>query len=347
MLLLAAWLHNIDPYAVMLWRDGPIRWYGLSYILGFAIAYAVIRRVTKVGISTLKPEQVGDLIVTLALGVVLGGRLGYCLFYGPSLFTQFDDSFPYWGVFKLNQGGMASHGGMIGGIVACFYFGWRHKQPVPFLLDLFAFGAPLGLFFGRIANFINGELFGRPCDPAFPLAVKFPQEMNEWGTPAIPWTDAMGEHLQRAVDLLPKPLHGWRSSGQQIDAVISAIQEGNQHVARIIEPVLTARHPSQLYEAVLEGLVVFAVLAFLWRKPRRPLVIGGWFAISYGIVRIIGEQFRTPDAQIINQEFQNWGVTRGQLLSVLLLLAGVVIVAFFGSRKTEKMGSWRRQHREP
>src|SRR5688572_28354276 len=127
MLILAAWLHALDPYAVMLWPGGPIRWYGLSYLLGFVIGYVVIRRVVAVnearlgppllsGPPPLRPQQVGDLVVALALGVVLGGRLGYCLFYSPSLFADFDGDFPFWGVLKLNQGGMASHGGLIGAI---------------------------------------------------------------------------------------------------------------------------------------------------------------------------------------------------------------------------------------
>jgi phosphatidylglycerol:prolipoprotein diacylglycerol transferase len=335
---LAAWLHTIDPYAIMLWEGGPIRWYGLSYLLGFLIGYLVIRRVAAVGVSTLKPAQVGDLIVCLALSVVIGGRLGYCLFYKISLFTSFDGVFPFWGLLKLNEGGMASHGGMIGGIVGCFYFAWRHKeQPVTFLLDLFAFGAPLGLFFGRIANFINGELYGRPCSPTLPWAVKFPQEMYEW-------TDAQRQTLAPVFDhVTHRTWFGGPVSNYDISEIIRQLQSGNHALARAIQPLLTPRHPSQLYEALLEGLVVFLVLAFLWRKPRKPLVIGGAFAIAYAIVRIFGEQFRTPDAQIIGQEFAHWGVTRGQLLSVLLLIAGIVLVWVFGRRDAERMGGWRRK----
>ncbi|MCE9590177.1 MAG: prolipoprotein diacylglyceryl transferase [Planctomycetes bacterium] len=340
---LAIYLHNLNPYAIKLWEGGPIRWYGLSYLLAFFLGYLVIRRVTRVGVSTLKPEHVGDLVITLALGVVIGGRVGYCLFYQPRLLGLIDHA-PYWGVLAMNEGGMASHGGMIGGIVASWWYARRHKHSWPFILDLFAFGAPLGLFFGRIANFVNGELYGRPVPDgsvAMNWAVRFPQEMLHWN-PNVPADNLKIEAVSGAIPFLPEIKAGYVFSGWegQAMATLRAIQEGNAEVSRIVGPVLTPRHPSQLYEALLEGLVLFAVLCWLWRRPMKPGVIGGAFCVTYGLVRILGECFRTPDFIIADQEFAALGVTRGQWLSALLCLAGVVMILAFRRRNVEPMGGF-------
>ncbi len=144
LLPLAAWVHNLDPFAIRFTSDIGIRWYGLSYLLGFAIGYLLIRRVVAVGRTPLTREQIGDLVVTLAIGLVVGGRLGYAVFYQRSLLTDFSADFPWWGLLAINQGGMASHGGMIGGMAACFWFAYRRGIPAMHLLDILAFGVPLG-----------------------------------------------------------------------------------------------------------------------------------------------------------------------------------------------------------
>lgn len=326
---LAAWLHDLDPFAlelpdVALLPDG-IRWYGLSYLVGFFVGYLLVRRVTRVGVSTLRPDLAADYIVTVAIGIVLGGRLGYCLLYQPSLFTKVYDHLPFWGPLAINEGGMASHGGILGGVLGAWWYAWRHKHDLPFLLDLFAFGAPLGLFFGRIANFINGELFGRgPTE--VPWAVKFPQELYDE-------PELAGRVLEAT---------GLRS----VDHVIHAIQNHNGEVARVVEPLLTPRHPSQLYAAVAEGLVVFLVLLFAWRVPRRPGLVGSWFALTYGVMRIIDEFFRRPDQHIADQEFATLGITRGQWLSILVVAVGLWGLWYSRYRAQkhgiQPMGSWRR-----
>ncbi len=322
--LLAAYLHRIDPFAIEFPDRFPItgiRWYGLSYILGFVIGYLLIRRVTKVGRSTLKPDKVGDLVFALVIGAVVGGRLGYVLLYRPDLLWQFADRFPFWGVLAINEGGMASHGGMIGAVIACLYYARRRGHSWPHLLDLSAFAAPLGLFFGRIANFVNGELIGRPVrlNVNLPWAVKFPQEMFEWNEPQLA--------------KLPPDLSDLGS----LDAIIAQVQRGNQAVIQAVEPLLTPRHPSQIYAALLEGLVVFLVLAILWTKPRRPGIVGGTFLLVYGLVRIFDEMFREPDAHI---GYQWLGLTRGQWLSTLLVLTGIVLIVVFRRRNVEPMGGW-------
>jgi phosphatidylglycerol:prolipoprotein diacylglycerol transferase len=328
MTMLAAFLHTIDPYAIELWEGGPIRWYGLSYVVGFFIGYLLIRRVTKVGISPLPPARAADLVVALALGIFIGGRLGYVFFYRPSLLWTFFGHLPFWGVLAINEGGMASHGGMIGGFIACAYFARRYHQSPLFLLDLLGFAAPLGLFFGRVANFINGELFGRPCSADYVFAVKFPQEMHEWTFDQ--WT------LVEQASNLPAQ---WMFNP---DLLIAKIQQGNAQVIEAVQPFLKPRHPSQIYEAILEGLVLFAVLLWTWRKPRKPGTISAVFLIVYGLVRIMGEQFREPDAHIANLEAAQWGITRGQLLSSAMILVGAVLLLWVRKRHVERLGSWRR-----
>ena len=337
---LAAWLHQIDPYAIQLWEGGPVRWYGLSYLLGFAIAYALVRRVLRVGRSTVAVAQAGDLIVTLAIGIVVGGRVGYVLFYKPQLLWTVFDHVPWWGLLAINDGGMASHGGMIGGLIAALMFARRHQVDALHTFDLFAFGAPLGLFFGRIANFVNGELIGRPAPDGLPWAVKFPRQMYEW--PAEKVRRAMMEWNELPGHL---PITNAR---QFVPDAIARIQAGDAQMIQIIEPMLVARHPSQLYAAAMEGLIVFAVLLFIWRRPRMPGVVAGWFGISYAVMRIIDEWWRRPDPHLRDDEFAatremlGWGITRGQWLSVLLLLVGAALVFVALRRDVSPMGAWRR-----
>lgn len=330
---LATYLHDIDPYAIKLWDGGPIRWYGLSYLAGFFIAYLLIKRVVTVGVSTLDPKRAADFVVAVCIGIVIGGRIGYVLFYKIELLTDFTDDLPFWGVLMINKGGMASHGGILGGILATWWYARRHKLSWPHLLDLMAFSAPIGLCLGRIANFINGELLGRPCNPNFPLAVKFPQEIFDWSHEDAVLLQPI---VERARELLPR--YAEHGTYELLPIIVDAVQSGNEQLATMLEPLLTARHPSQLYAAALEGLVVFIVLALSWIKPRRPLVIGGMFCATYAVVRIFDEFFREPDAHI---GYEALGLTRGQWLSVLLLIAGIVQIVIFSRRNVQSMGGWR------
>jgi phosphatidylglycerol---prolipoprotein diacylglyceryl transferase len=327
---LAVWLHNLSPILVEL-GPVPIRWYGLSYLAGFFVAYLMVRRVCRVGVSTLQPQHAADLVVAIAIGIVLGGRLGYVLFYKPEMLWAFSSDIPYWDVLAINKGGMASHGGMIGALLGCLFFAKRHKHDFFYLADLFAFTAPLGVFFGRVANFINGELLGRPCDANFPLAVKFPQELLD-ADPAL---------LNEIYMALPPPgsivpgLVSWDSW-----TVIELIQGGNAMVSHAVEPFLTARHPSQLYAGVMEGLVVLAVLAVIWTKPRKPGVIAGVCSMVYAVMRIANEFFRMPDAHLIDKEFATLHITRGQWLSALLFIGGAVLLIVAMKSKSAAVGGW-------
>lgn len=327
---LAVWLHNLSPILIEL-GPVPIRWYGLSYLAGFFVAYLMVKRVCRVGVSTLKPDNATDLVVAVAIGIVFGGRLGYVLLYKPEMLIEFTKSPPFWDVLAINKGGMASHGGMIGGMLGCLYHARRNNHDFFYLADLFAFTAPLGIFFGRVANFINGELLGRPCDESFPLAVKFPQELF----------DVDATKINEIYTALPPPgsvvpgLTNW-SRG----IIVELMQRGDAVITRAVEPLLTTRHPSQLYAGIMEGLIVLAVLAAIWIKPRKPGVIAGTFSMVYAVMRVANEFFRMPDAHLMDQEFAAFHVTRGQWLSALLFAFGVTLVVISLRRKSQPMGGW-------
>jgi len=249
---------GFDPVAVEI---GPlkVRWYGLMYVLGFLAAWWLGRRRAARPGSGWDPAEVGDLLVYAAFGVILGGRLGYVLFYG--LETALAD--PLWAL-RVWEGGMSFHGGLLGVVVALWLYGRRTGRGFWAVADFCAPLVPPGLLFGRIGNFINGELWGRPTD--LPWGVVFP---------------------------LAGP-----------------------------EP----RHPSQLYEAALEGLVLFAVLWWFTSRPRPPMAASGLFLLLYGIFRFVVELVREPDRHLGHVAF-GW-MTMGQLLSLPMIVGGAALLAW-------------------
>jgi phosphatidylglycerol---prolipoprotein diacylglyceryl transferase len=255
---------NFDPVLVSF---GPIavRWYALAYIAGILLGWVYVRAIIRSpalwdGRAPLTTADYDDFILWVTIGIIAGGRIGYVLFYNPAFFAQHPlESLYLW------KGGMSFHGGFLGCVLAVVLFARQRRLPTLTLGDLTCAAAPIGLFFGRIANFINGELWGRPTHA--PWAMVFPTGGSE------------------------------------------------------------PRHPSQLYEAALEGLVLFLILAALVRLGalRRPGLITGTFALGYGIARSIAELFRQPDVQI---GYLWGGVTMGMLLSIPLVIAGMLLIAF-------------------
>ena len=263
---------NLDPIA---FAAGPfvVRWYGLAYVVGFALAafiiYAVARR-WKIGMNE---DSLLTLMVCAIVGVVLGGRLGYVLFYGDGYYFSHPME-----ILAFNQGGMSFHGGLVGLLVGGAVAAKLTRIPFLTLADLGAIAAPMGLFFGRCANFVNGELWGAPTD--WPIGVVF----------------------GGAAGMMP-------------------------------------RHPSQLYEAVLEGLVIFIVLFALSRKlpPRPQGTFVGAFLVLYGIFRFLIEFVREPDVQL-GYLWGGW-LTMGQVLSVPLIIGGILVLIYAAKRKLPQQGS--------
>lgn len=330
MLTLAAWLHDLDPFAIRLTETFGVRWYGLSYVAGFIAAWAILRALARRGRIALSPMQVGDLIFAVIVGTLVGGRLGYCAFYRPALFTDFRAEIPFWGVLALTEGGMASHGAMIGITIACAWFARKHRLSLLHLMDCLALVAPVGIVLGRLANFVNGELLGRivapPGEPAPWWAVKFPQELTEGHAPPLDSDQSL-----RLAELATSVARPGDDDWTALQRLIEAVQAGNADLQRDLAPLISARHPSQLYQAVAEGIVVGAVLwlAFARRGPAG--VISALFFIVYGAGRIATEFIRLPDAHLIVQRYA--GLSRGQWLSALMILAGIAMLAWAVRRR--------------
>jgi phosphatidylglycerol---prolipoprotein diacylglyceryl transferase len=271
------WVHDLSPFALEFREGFGIRWYGLAYLAAFASAAALLWIYHRRGRFPLGPTQQSDALITFIIGVLVGGRFGHFLLYEPG--TLFTDPLAF---FRVWEGGMASHGGFLGVVAAIFWIAWRNRLSPLQVGDVATSIAPAGIFFGRLANFINGELWGRVTDVRW--AVIFPQ------------SEAPGTPLS------------------------------------LIEP----RHPSQLYQAGLEGLLLFAYLQWrFWRTDiirRAPGQLAGEMLIGYSIFRIIGESFREPEDGMIG-----W-LTAGQFYTLFLAAGGIalIVVARQRARKTAK-----------
>lgn len=257
-LLAAIAFPAIDPVALQI---GPlaIRWYALAYVAGIVLGWRLAMRLAARPGTPVTPQEVDDLVVWLTLGIVLGGRVGYVLFYNFHIYV--DNPLA---ALRIWEGGMSFHGGLLGVILAVVLFARNRGIPLLALGDIVAAVVPIGLFFGRIANFINGELWGRPSDVSW--AMIFPHD-----------------------------------------------------------PEQLLRHPSQLYQAGLEGIMLFTLMMVLnARGIRRHMgALSGTFLMGYGVARIIGEFFREPDAQL---GFLAFGATMGQILSLPMVLIGLWLV---------------------
>lgn len=250
----SSWLHQIDPVALHLpfWPHG-IHWYGLMYLLAFAVFWWLGRRRLRAGRLPVSEQAFGDLAFYGLLGVILGGRFGYVLFYSFGDFL----SDPLL-LFRIKEGGMSFHGGLLGVIAAVAYWSWKNRLHLFDTLDFIAPMVPPGLGFGRLGNFIGGELWGKPTGGDG--GVVFPGSLPE------PWYSMPPEALRSA----------WESGA--LDAY--------------------ARYPSQLYQAALEGLALFVLLWWFSRRPRGRYAVSGLFALLYGVFRILVEFVREPDAHI-------------------------------------------------
>jgi phosphatidylglycerol:prolipoprotein diacylglycerol transferase len=303
--LIAYYLDNFSPFMLKLGPSFGIRWYGFSYLLAFFCGFLLLRWLAQRRYCALPAAKVGDFILLASLGVVVGGRLGFVLFYRLGQILT-DPLF----VFRIWDGGMSSHGGMIGLTLVTFLYARQQRISWLSLADNVAIVAPAGLFFGRCANFINGELYGRAS--TVPWAMQFPKEaldLPEVGARTL----AEAQAIQPAFDTLGKVIEQART---------------DPSLQSVLHQTLTPRHPSQLYEALLEGLFLFGCLWFLRIRTRQPRgMLAGLFLLLYALVRIIVENFREPDAPLTGP------FTRGQTLSGMLIAGGVCFVAYALRRK--------------
>ena len=304
--MLAYYLHDLDPIIFRIYDNVGPRWYGLAYVLAFICGYVLLSLLAKRGYADLPASRVGDFITGCALfGVIIGGRLGYVFFYKPEMLRE-----PI-SILRVWEGGMSSHGGMIGLLLFTLYYAHRHKLSWTNLGDNLVVTAPLGLFFGRCANFINGELYGRAANVSW--AMQFPKELLDHPAEA-----------DRAIAACA-PID---PSLTTPEAIVGAVHRQAQ-VKEVLRTILTPRHPSQLYEAFFEGVVLFAILWIVRTRTRQPNgVLTGLFFIFYAIFRIVLEYFREPDAALIA------GFTRGQFFSFFLIAIGLAFIIAAKMRPT-------------
>jgi len=255
-------INNFDPIAFQI-LSFEIRWYSLAYVSGIIIGWFLCKKIF-IKNSNIK-EKFDDFIPYLIIGIIVGGRLGYILIYNFNYYIN-----NILDIFKIWEGGMSFHGGLIGVIIASIIFSKKDKQDSFLYMDLVSLVAPIGIFFGRLANFINSELYGAPTE--------------------VPW----------AVTFI------------QIDNL--------------------SRHPSQLYEAILEGIILFLILFYFRKKNflEKPGLISSLFLIFYSIFRFIVEFFRVPDQEL---GYLIFDLTMGQIISLLFILTGILLFFFKNENK--------------
>jgi phosphatidylglycerol:prolipoprotein diacylglycerol transferase len=336
-MFLAYWVHDLSPFLVRFTDTVGIRYYGLAYLLGFATAAGLLALYARKGRSKLTDNQIGDLMVAIVFGVLLGGRIGYFLLYQPGALIA--DPLVF---FRVWDGGMASHGGFVGVGVAIAWFARSQKIPFLHLADLIASTAAAGLLFGRVANFINGELLGKivaaPGEPAPWWSVKFPQELVSGHEP--PLTDAQQQQLGDLIARVAKPNDdGYLATSRLIDAVQHGAPSIRGPIKQALEPLLSARHPSQLYQAFFEGVVLTVVLWIIARKPHLTGMVAAAFLGVYGVLRVIAEFFRLPDAQF-GAAARIAGLSRGQWLSVLMVAVGVAAFVYLRKVRSPINPGW-------
>jgi phosphatidylglycerol:prolipoprotein diacylglycerol transferase len=281
------WVHDLSPFIIRFSDDFGIRWYGMAYLVGLLCGFWLLTRWWRRDRVPLARPELQDFVLYAGLGMIIGGRLGYVLLYDPGLLVTFDDEIPWWGLLAVNHGGMASHGGIAGLFAGTWLFAWRRRRSLPVLMDVVAATAPLGVVLGRIANFINGELWGRVSDVAwaviFPNAADHPKQLT--GAAAYAW---------QVANAIPNP----------------------------------PRHPSQLYAAVCEGLIILAIALPVHARHRRPGLTTGLVLTLYALGRFFDEFFREPDH---GRFFIDW-MTKGQAFSIPVLLIGIGLMVWAARR---------------
>jgi phosphatidylglycerol---prolipoprotein diacylglyceryl transferase len=313
LLILAALLeipyHFIDPVAVPLPGPVDVRWYGLGYVFAFTVGYYVLRYLSRQGLLPLDYTGISDLIFGLIIGTILGARIGYIIFYDFGSFAENPSR-----IFRLWEGGLSFHGGLVGVVLASTWFVRKHRINLIQLLDSLSLGVPFGIFAVRVANFINGELYGRVTTDAVPWSVRFP-------------TDPVALQLlgiDRVYGIREREL-----------AILQAHASGAWGAVRDQVPL---RHPSQLYEALTEGMLLALILWMIYlvarhRGLRLPTgFLSGIFLIGYGVFRSFVELFRQPDAQFRGPDDPLGTVlgplTMGQTLSLLVIGSGVYLLVW-------------------
>ncbi len=330
--MLVAYVHDLNPVLISFTENIAIRWYGLAYLAGFIVGWWLLKKMAQRELFPMPPDKVSDFVSFAAfLGVFLGGRLGYVLFYMlPSDAGRTQIAEDPLCIFRVTDGGMASHGGILGLTIFAWFYARKHKISWTALGDGLVCVAPLGVFFGRIANFINGELFGHVAKSSHSWLVKFPgAAFNLQCQESQNYHAIMAAAIQSAPNESKTLLEQAYRTGEGGQAALTAAIRTSNNVKEAVEPFLLARHPSQIYEGLLEGLLLFILLTTLkFRIPKLSSgTLTGLFFLLYAIGRIYVEQFRVPDSATI------LSLTKGQFYSLFFLIIGIGFLVFAQKQK--------------
>ncbi|NPV02090.1 MAG: prolipoprotein diacylglyceryl transferase [Brevinematales bacterium] len=306
-----AFLHQpvINPVILPITESFAIRWYSMMYVVGFLLAYLFYKHYIKKGVIKMKIEEMGDILFVVILGVLVGGRLGYILFYNLGYYIQNPLE-----IFMVWKGGMSFHGGFIFSMLAAWIYMRVKKKNFLDLADVFLVPLPLALFFGRWGNFVNGELWGNATDAPWGMLFGPKPEIGNPGPSLYSTSEAWVVAMARKVGI--------------------PIQPGQTQIN-------LPRHPSQIYEMLMEGLILFTVMFLVFKlvknKPRGLML--SIFLTGYGLARFVAENFRQPDAQL-GYLFGDW-LTMGMILSLPMLLLGIIgiILSIKFNRRNELWGS--------
>ena len=300
-LLAESIVHHLDPFVFEISQGIGPRWYGVSYAMGFLVAWLVLRWLARTGRTPLPAALVGDYITWCIVGVVVGGRLGHVLFYDRELLWTFTDKVPWWELLAIQRGGMSSHGGVIGVVTASILFARRHGIGRLAMVDTAAFITPPGLMFGRLANWVNGELPGKLLPQAMQAnppwwSVKYPEEAISLAT--TPDAQAHARHL------------------------VAMAYAGDDASISEVAKLVPAHYPNNFIQAATDGPALMLLFVLVWWRPRRAGALTAAFLIGYGLLRNVSEAYREPDHDV----FTVGPLTAPMLLSMLMVALGVAVL---------------------
>lgn len=315
MSLLATYIHDLNPILIEIpGTPLALRWYGLAYVAGFVLGYWALLMLSRRKLYCVEPEKLSDFITIICIcGVLMGGRLGEFFFYWlPREGWSGLCADPFW-VFRVWEGGMASHGGILAVLLVSIWYARKNRLSIPALADGLAIVCTIGLFCGRVANFINGELYGRITSADNPIAMKFPMEIATLPAPEqLVALRAVEQTAGAPIRSLSLPNEGF------YDTLFRLCRE-NDTIRETLGQFLNPRYPSQLFEAIGEGLIIFIVLMTLrltWKNAPHG-IFSALFCFLYAAARITAECFKEPDADVWH------GITQGQYLSFGVILLGI------------------------
>lgn len=338
-----------DTYLFKISDELGLQWNGLAISLSIICSFLLIKWLVSRQRFELSQKQVFDFIFLAVFGVLIGARVGYCLFIDRELFFQFNHELPYWGVLAINEGGFSSYGAILGGVLACGIYTYQTGISRLYLMDLCAVCAPLALLFSRTANIFTGELFGKVVDASFEVKMKVPQEILYWPFENIEKLKSLNELAGKAgigADQWKLMTEQYSSSQEVQSSLHSALLQIVQYVSRqpsdyysMLEPMLAPRFPISLLGAMSEGILLFFILLMAWYRPKRPGFISALFLILFSVVQILIDPLRQQsllDAKTV------FGISEHILLSMVCLALGITGLVIWNRSEILRAPGWGR-----